>query len=136
MIFRLFANKQFMPSQYQIMPTKLLLLITSVTLLAGCGKKEVAYPASAPGAKTYKSTCGICHKSGLHGAPRFGNRDEWESRVANGNEILYERAIKGYKGDKGLMPARGYNHKLSDAEIREAVDFMVKYSMPAWTIEK
>lgn len=118
------------------MQKKILLLIASFALLSACGKKEFAAPTDVPGAKTYKSTCSICHKSGLHGAPRFGNREEWAPRAANGNEILYERAIKGYKGNKGLMPARGYNYKLTDAEIKESVDYMVKYSLPAFSVEK
>ena len=116
------------------MKKKALVLIASFVLISGCGKKEVA--ESTPGAKTYKSTCSICHKSGLHGAPRFGNRGDWAPRVANGNELLYEHAIKGYRGDKGLMPARGSNYKLSDAEVKAAVDYMVAYSLPAWTVEK
>lgn len=118
------------------MQTRILLLIASIALFPGCGKKEAAAPASAPGAKTYKSTCSICHKSGLHGAPRFGNREEWAPRAANGNEILYERAIKGYRGNKGFMPPRGSNYKLSDAEVKAAVDYMVTYSLPAWTVAK
>lgn len=118
------------------MQKKILLLFASFALLSGCGKKEVAAPASAPGAKTYKSTCSICHKSGLHGAPRFGNREDWVTRTANGNEPLYDHAIKGFKGNKGIMPARGSNYKLSDDEVKAAVDYMVAYSLPAWTVGK
>lgn len=116
------------------MKKQIFLLIAIFALLSGCGKKEVAAPANVPGAKVYKSTCSICHKSGLHGAPRFGNREDWAPRAANGNEPLYDHAIKGYRGNKGLMPPRGSNYKLSDTEVKEAVDYMVKYSLPAWTV--
>ena len=94
-----------------------------------------AMPDLVTGEKVYKSTCSICHKSGLNGAPRIGKKDDWEARLAQGNEILYERAIKGYRGSKGSMPSRGSNPKLTDAEVKAAVDYMIKYSIPSWSLE-
>jgi hypothetical protein len=51
-------------------------------------------------------------------------------RLARGNEILYVHAVKGYRGSKGSMPSRGSNAKLSEDEVKAAVDYMVWYSMP------
>ena len=92
-------------------------------------------PDLVTGEKVYKSTCSICHKSGLHGAPRIGKKDDWEARLAQGNEILYGRAINGYRGSKGSMPSRGSNPRLTEAEVKAAVDYMIKHSIPAWSIE-
>ena len=89
----------------------------------------------AIGEKVYKSTCSICHKSGLNGAPRMGNRKDWESRLSQGNEILYSRAINGYRGSKGSMPSRGSNPRLSETEVRAAVDYIVVHAIPSWSIE-
>lgn len=87
------------------------------------------------GEKVYKSTCSICHKSGLNGAPRMGIKKDWEKRLAQGNEILYSRAINGYRGSKGSMPSRGSNPKLSEAEVKAAVDYIVDRAIPSWSVE-
>jgi len=89
----------------------------------------------AIGEKVYKSTCSICHKSGLNGAPRMGSKKDWESRLAQGNEVLYDHAINGYRGSKGSMPSRGSNARLSEAEVKAAVDYIVRYSIPSWSVE-
>jgi len=141
------------------MQKQILMAIASLALLSGCGgkNKEAAAPSSsapqfqlneakpqataaasdpATGEKVYKSTCSICHKSGLSGAPRIGNKDDWEARLAQGKDLLYDRAIHGYRGSKGSMPARGSNVRLSDDEVRAAVDYMVAHAIPSWTMEK
>jgi len=88
------------------------------------------------GEKVYKSTCSICHLSGLKGAPRIGSKSDWRLRLTADREILYQRAIKGYVGSKGSMPARGSNSTLSEAEVKAAVDYMYEHAIPGWTIEE
>ena len=90
-----------------------------------------APPDLATGERVYKSTCSICHKSGLGGAPRIDNKKDWESRIAQGNEVLYDHAINGYRGSKGFMPPRGSNIKLSENEAKAAVGYMVAHTMQA-----
>ena len=87
------------------------------------------------GESVYKSTCSICHLSGLKGAPRIGSKSDWRLRLTEDREILYQRAIKGYIGSKGSMPSRGSNSKLSDAEVKAAVDYMYDHAIPGWTVE-
>lgn len=91
-----------------------------------------AAPDLATGEKVYKSTCSICHKSGLRGAPRLGSKKDWEPRLAQGNEILYDHAINGYRGNKGSMPSRGSNARLSENEVKAAVDYMAAHAIPSW----
>ncbi|MDO8294684.1 MAG: c-type cytochrome [Gallionella sp.] len=91
-----------------------------------------AAPDLATGEKVYKGTCSICHKSGLKGAPRLGKKQDWEARLAQGNEVLYDRAINGYIGKKGSMPSRGSNARLSEDEVKAAVDYMVVHAIPSW----
>lgn len=93
-------------------------------------------PDLAAGEKVYKRTCSICHKSGLSSAPRMGSKEDWEARLAQGKEILYDRAVNGYRGKKGSMPARGSNTKLSVSEVKAAVDYMIAHAVPSWTMEK
>jgi cytochrome c5 len=84
----------------------------------------------ATGERVYRNTCSLCHRLGLKGAPRLGDTEDWGQRLAQGSEVLYDRAIKGYRGKKGSMPSRGSNAKLSGDEVRAAVDYMVWYSVP------
>ncbi len=90
-------------------------------------------PDLVTGERVYKSTCGICHKTGLKSAPRLGVKEDWEERLTQSNEILYDHAINGFIGKKGSMPSRGSNAKLTDAEVRAAVDYMVVHAVPSWS---
>lgn len=92
-------------------------------------------PDLATGEKVYKSTCSICHKSGLRGAPRMGKAQDWEARLAQDREVLYDHAINGYRGKKGNMPSRGSNTKLSVEEVKASVDYMIEHAIPGWTME-
>ena len=126
------------------MKKQILIVAALLALLPGCGGREsgtgspgstsaVAAPGLVTGEKVYKGTCSICHKSGLKGAPRLGIKEDWEARLTQSNEILYEHAVNGFRGKKGFMPSRGSNAKLSDAEVRAAVDYMVVHAIPSWS---
>lgn len=91
-----------------------------------------ADPAAAggavDGAKVYNGLCAGCHAVGAGGAPKAGDKGAWGPRVAKGKDTLYNHAINGYQGSNGVMPARGGNPKLSDDEVKAAVDHLVKLS--------
>lgn len=127
------------------MKEQILLFVIPLALISGCSRTANSSTPSAQipaassispelarataGEKAYKSTCSICHKSGLNGAPRIGSVEDWAQRVAQGNEVLYSRAINGYTGTKGSMPPRGSNLKLTDDEVKAGVDYMVEHSI-------
>lgn len=69
----------------------------------------------------YDKTCSICHATGVAGAPRFGNAEDWAPRIARGMSSLYTSALQGTA--KGMPPKGGGAY--SDAEVKGAVDFMV-----------
>lgn len=78
------------------------------------------------GRKVWIGTCATCHTDDFTGAPLIDNRKAWESRIAQGKEVLYAHAIDGFFGPLGTeMPARGDNPQLSDAEVKAAVDYML-----------
>ena len=87
-----------------------------------------AAASTADGAGIYKKVCGLCHGTGAGGAPMVGKKDQWEKRIAQGNDTLYKHAISGFTGDAGMMPAKGGNASLSDDEVKAAVDHMVASS--------
>ncbi len=82
-------------------------------------------PAAAGGEGVYKNACVACHGAGIAGAPKAGDKAAWSSRVAQGKPTLYDHAIRGYQGKSGVMPAKGGNAALADADVKAAVDYMV-----------
>jgi cytochrome c5 len=97
---------------------------------AAAAATPVALAAAAPAASAdtpdgeavYKKACSACHASGAAGAPRSGDKAAWAPRIKKGEEALVASVIKGL----GVMPPRGGNPKLSDAEVRAAVQYQIK----------
>ena len=69
---------------------------------------------------SYNTSCAACHDSGVMGAPRFGNTEDWVARLDAGKAAIYANAING----KGSMPARGSSN-LNDDQIKIVVDYML-----------
>ncbi|HVE49933.1 MAG TPA: c-type cytochrome [Casimicrobiaceae bacterium] len=80
--------------------------------------------AKADGKKIYDGGCNACHTPGIAGAPKLGDKANWTPRIAQGVNVLYEHSIKGYQGKAGVMPPKGGNASLSDADVKAAVDYM------------
>jgi cytochrome c5 len=72
------------------------------------------------GQQVVAAACGTCHESGAGGAPKVGDWAAWKPRIEKGLNTLYESAITGHGG----MPARGGMAKLTDAEIKRAIEYM------------
>jgi cytochrome c5 len=85
-----------------------------------------AAAASAPevvgksGEEVYKSACLMCHGAGLMNAPKFGDKAQWAPRITQGYDTLVTHAVKGIR----MMPAKGGNPALSEAEVAAAVKHM------------
>lgn len=79
-----------------------------------------ATAAGKSGEEVYKSVCMLCHAAGLMAAPKFGDKDLWAPRIAQGYDTLVNHAIHGIRN----MPAKGGNPDLSDAEVAGAVKYM------------
>ncbi|MCY7388977.1 MAG: c-type cytochrome [Burkholderiales bacterium] len=82
-------------------------------------------PSAAGGEGVYKNACVACHGAGIAGAPKSGDKAAWSARIAQGKAMLYDHAIRGYQGKAGVMPAKGGNAALADADVKSAVDYMV-----------
>lgn len=85
-------------------------------------KVEAVVPAAAgkSGKEVYTATCAMCHSTGLMNAPKFGDKGQWEPRIAQGYDTLVKNAMNGIR----TMPAKGGNASLSDAEVGAAVKYM------------
>ena len=90
----------------------------------------VARAAEAPvadgrGKDVYDGACFICHATGVAGAPKIGDSNDWNARATQGIETLYTHAIKGFMGENGLMPPKGGRMDYSDEDVKAAVDYMI-----------
>ncbi len=77
------------------------------------------------GAQVFGQSCAACHASGIAGAPKLGDQAHWQTRLAKGTKVLYVNALNGISSSTGVMPAKGGNASLSDAEVKAAVDYIV-----------
>jgi cytochrome c5 len=80
--------------------------------------------AAADGKAVYDGTCGVCHNTGVAGAPKIGDKAAWAPRLEAGHDAMVKNAIVGVRA----MPPKGGNMKLSDAEVQAAVDYMLAQS--------
>ena len=62
------------------------------------------------------------------GSPRTGDKAAWATRIAQGMSKLVSNSIKGFKGAKGVMPSKGGNPKLTDAQVGNAMAYIVQQS--------
>jgi len=83
--------------------------------------------AALSGPQVYNEACIACHGSGIGGAPILGDAAAWVDRIAKGNDVLEQNALNGFT-DVGFMPPKGGRVDLSDAEIIDAVSYMIDES--------
>lgn len=83
--------------------------------------------AALSGPQVYNEACIACHGSGIGGAPVLGDAAAWEARLGKGTDVLEQNALNGFQ-DVGFMPAKGGRADLSDAEIIDAVTYMIDES--------
>jgi cytochrome c5 len=85
-------------------------------------------PGTRSGETVYLSTCAACHKDGVAGAPKVGDRVRWAPLIREGLKELTEDSIKG----KGAMPPRGGDASLTRAELSRAIAYMANRSGATW----
>jgi c(7)-type cytochrome triheme protein len=100
---------------------KLFMRLAAVVLSMLCVQVNAASP---DGKAIYDRTCVACHGTGATGAPKMGDAAAWAPRIKAGSKALVASAIKG----KGVMPAKGGNASLSNAEVQAAVNYIISQS--------
>lgn len=92
--------------------------------------QKVRVPSAAElarGKTVYANDCATCHDTGMTGAQKLTDAAAWKALLKQGHDALYAAAINGSKGG----PAKGGNEKLSDADTRAAVDYMIGQAQAA-----
>jgi len=82
---------------------------------------SAAKPDPAKGKAIYEANCAACHVAGVAGAPKLGDKAGWAARIGQGFDGLYQSALNG----KNAMPAKGGNAGLSEADLANAVGYML-----------
>jgi cytochrome c5 len=95
---------------------------TPPATVAAAAPAAAAPAGGVDGEAVYKQACAACHASGAAGAPKSGDKAAWAPRIKKGEDALVASVIKGL----GVMPPRGGNPTLTDAQIRAAVAYQVK----------
>lgn len=92
---------------------------------AAAAASQVAYGGTMDGGEIFGNLCTGCHTTGAGGAPTL-DKAHWTARIAEGKDALYTHAIEGYTGpDGGVMPPKGGNPALTDAQVKATVDWML-----------
>jgi cytochrome c5 len=87
---------------------------------AAAAALAVAAPARS-GEAVYNASCIACHSTGVAGAPKLGVAADWAPRIAQGESMLMEHAMKGLRG----MPPMGTCMNCTAEEIKLAVEHML-----------
>lgn len=80
------------------------------------------------GKQVVDQVCARCHRAGVDGAPKIGDKEAWAKRSSRGLSSLTKSAINGIR----KMPPHGGHPELSDIEIKRAVTYMVNRSGGHW----
>ena len=86
---------------------------------------------SADGKKVFEGLCMACHSadSAIPFSPKITHNADWTTRLKQGKATLVKHAIEGYTGpDGGVMPPKGGNANLTDAEVEADVVYMANQS--------
>ncbi len=86
---------------------------------------QVAYGGTLDGKTIFSNLCQTCHTNAATGAPVITDKAAWAPRVAEGIDTLVKHATQGFQGSKGVMPPRGGNPSLTDAQVKATVEWMV-----------
>lgn len=103
-----------------------LLSLPEVPLLSEASTRdEPSLRGDLSGSEVHYDYCRACHRYPASGAPYTGSRVQWQERLdVRGYDTLVENAINGYR----TMPSKGGCYDCTDAEVKAAVDHMLRAS--------
>ena len=95
---------------------------------AAAAASQVAYGGTTDGKTIFGNLCTGCHTSGAGGAPKLDAAGIGARMAAQGMDELVKKAISGFTGSAGVMPAKGGNPALTDEQVKATVEWMVEQS--------
>ena len=95
---------------------------TTVVLLGclfGCKRSD---EQEHPGKAVYERYCYACHQAGIADAPKLGDREAWDARLAKPRQELLDNIRRGMTPG---MPPRGGCPSCTDEALEAALDYIV-----------
>lgn len=94
-------------------------------LISACSQDAVQFPGSTEADRQaamekWQRSCALCHVDGNGGAPRVGDREAWQPRLAQSTETLLLHTVQGF----GRMPPLGYCMDCSQQDFLILTEFM------------
>ena len=98
------------------------ILLGIALLLAGCGEEKKPKPVHLTGRQTelYQASCHTCHTVPETGAPQAHDLVAWKPRMAQGEDVLLDHILNGYRG----MPPLGQCIECSRDDFLTLTHFM------------
>ncbi len=100
----------------------------AMKVAAAAAASQVAYGGTMDGSVIYGNLCTGCHTSGAGGAPKLEAAGIGARMAEQGMDMLVSKAISGFQGNVGVMPAKGGNPALTDDQVKATVEWMVSQS--------
>ena len=103
-----------------------------IVVLSGCTNLHIQDPqnlaspafsndvADAAVMGKWVRSCALCHITGEAGAPVVGDQDEWQRRLAQGEQAILENVLNGYNS----MPPLGYCMSCEVSDFRAMIAYM------------
>ena len=98
--------------------------------------KSVTNKDLLTGEAIWATSCFRCHRRGLNGAVVYENKEYWDKSADKGIETLFESVWKGYKGEHGVMPAKGFCNLCDEDEIKKSVIYTFHLARKAQNAKK
>jgi cytochrome c5 len=99
------------------------LLLFGTLLLGTLSTVALSNTPARSADQIYQAYCAVCHATGWNGAPINGIKDDWEPRAAAGIDAM----LRNVKLGLNTMPPMGTCMDCSDAELRAAIEEMVRF---------
>ena len=107
---------------------RLITVVVCSSLVPAAAQAASAQERERGGKEIVETVCAVCHRTGVNGAPKIGDRKAWEKLASQGLTGLTGVALKGVR----KMPPHGGNPDLTDTEIERAITYMVNQSGGNW----
>ena len=65
-------------------------------------------------------SCALCHVTGVAGAPIVGDSQQWQQRLAQGEEVILRHTLEGFNS----MPPLGYCMACEVDDFRAMIGYM------------